>query len=233
MGILGALICGTSAQDAWAIVNFLQIILLLPLAVKSMDKTAQDFVVSNAFSALSVYYLPIEALKSMPVIKNLSFDQPDEYLRTLGWPSGSTVINNMVLLMILYGLAIFHILSCLFYRSTKNEETKFSAIVKKAYRLFNYTLYIRSLIVIYMFTMLMVFSEIKYYYKNEGEDNFGHQKESSSNEVRGNSVSLLISCIILFMLLSFVVLTFISWKTNKDTVIINETCKTRELYADL
>ena len=233
MGISGALICGTSAQDAWAIVNFLQVILLLPLAVKSMDKTAQDFVVSNAFSAFSVYYLPVEALKSMPVIKNISFDQPDEYLRVLGWPSGSTVVNNMVLLMILYGLAIFHILTCLFYRPTKNEETKFSAIVKKAYRLFNYTLYIRSLIVIYMFTILMVFSEIKYYYKNQGEDNFGHQKEGNKNEAKGNSISLLISCIILFMLLSFVVLTFISWKRNKDTINIDETCKTLELYADL
>ena len=84
LGILGMLLCGTSAQDAWAIINFLQVVLLLPLVVKSMSKTVQDFIVSNAFSALSVYYLPVEIIKSIPVMKDLSFDQPNEYLRALG-----------------------------------------------------------------------------------------------------------------------------------------------------
>ena len=49
LGILGAMFCGTNAQDTWAIINFLQAILVLPLVVESMSKTTQDFIVSNAF----------------------------------------------------------------------------------------------------------------------------------------------------------------------------------------
>ena len=48
-GILSVVFCGTSAQDTWAIINFLQVILVLPLIVKSMSETTQDFIVSNAF----------------------------------------------------------------------------------------------------------------------------------------------------------------------------------------
>ena len=49
LGILGLVFCGTNAQDTWAIINFLQAILVLPLVVESMSKTTQDFIVSNAF----------------------------------------------------------------------------------------------------------------------------------------------------------------------------------------
>ena len=80
--------------------------------------------------------------------------------------------------------------------------------------------------------MLLVVSEIKHYYKNEGEDDFGHQKGGNKNEVKGNSISIIISCVILVLMLCFVLLTFISWIRNKDTVKIEETCKTRELYKE-
>ena len=81
--------------------------------------------------------------------------------------------------------------------------------------------------------MLLVVSEIKHYYKNGGDEDFGHQKEGNKNEVRGNFVSLIISCMVLVILLSFVLLTFISWKKNKDTVTIDETYQTRELYSNI
>ena len=81
--------------------------------------------------------------------------------------------------------------------------------------------------------MLLVVSEIKHYYKNGGDEDFGHQKEGNKNEVRGNSVSLIISCMVLVILLSFVLLTFFSWKKNKDTVTIDETYQTRELYSNI
>ena len=81
--------------------------------------------------------------------------------------------------------------------------------------------------------MLLVVSEIKHYYKNGGDEDFGHQKGGNKNEVKGNSVSLIVSYTILLMLLSFVLLIFISWKRNKDVVTIDETCKTQELYSNM
>ena len=81
--------------------------------------------------------------------------------------------------------------------------------------------------------MLLAVSEIKHYYKNGGDEDFGHQKGGNKNEVKGNSVSLIISCMILLMLLSFILLAFISWKRNKNAVVIDETCQTRELYSNI
>ena len=69
-----------------------------------MNKKVKNFVVSNSFAALSAYSLPLGDLKSSPLIKDLSFDQPDEYLRTLGWSSGSTVINNLLLILVILGI---------------------------------------------------------------------------------------------------------------------------------
>ena len=233
LGILRAMFSGASPQDAWTIINFLQVIIVLPLAVKSMTKMTQDFIVSNAFSALSVYYLPVEAIKSTPLVRNLSFDQPDSYLRALGWPSGSTLVNNIVLLIILFVTAIFHVLFCLLYCLTKAKDSKCSIMIKKTYRFLTFTFYIRIFIIAYMLIMLLAVSEIKNYYKNEGGEDFGHQNEGNKNEVKGNYVSLITSCIFQALLFSFLVLTFLSWMRNKSTCKIDGDCKARELYASI
>ena len=177
--------------------------------------------------------MPVEAIKSTPLIRDLSFDQPDEYLRALGWPSGSTLVNNIVLLVILFVIAIFHVLSCLLYKLTKDRQSKCSVMVKKTYRFLTFTLYIRIFIVAYMLIMLLVVSEIRSYYKNGGGEDFGHQKEGNKNEVKGNYVSLIITCIVLVLLFYFMLLTLISWIRNKDTVKIDESCKTLEFYAEI
>ena len=176
LGLLSALLGGNSAQDTWSIVHFMQLVMILPLVAKFMKGKAEEFIVANAFSTLSIYPLPIETIESIPLIRDLSFDQPDEYLRNLGLSSGSTFVNNFILLSILFILAIVHFLSCLLYLWTRNKEGKFSSMVLKVYRFFTFTFYIRIFILIYMFTLLMVVSEIKYYVENGGDDNFGHQK---------------------------------------------------------
>ena len=81
--------------------------------------------------------------------------------------------------------------------------------------------------------MLLAVSEIKNYYKNEGGEDFGHQNEGNKNEVKGNYVSLITSCIFQALLLSFLVLTFLSWMRNKSTCKIDGNCKARELYASI
>ena len=101
LGFLSALVTNTSPQDVWAIIHLMQIVLLFPLIAKSMSKAVQNFIASNSFAALCIYFVPVEIIKSTPVIKDISFDQPDEYLRVLGWSSGSTLVNNIVFLIIL------------------------------------------------------------------------------------------------------------------------------------
>ena len=178
----------------------MQIILVFPLIVKSMNEKVQNFIASNAFSALSVYFVPFSLIESVPLIRDISFDQPNKYLRILGWPSGSTLVNNIVLLTILLVVAIFHFLFCLLYCWTKNKDNKCSSIVLKVYRFLTFTAYIRILIEVYMFTLLMLTFEIKNYIQNGGDDSFGHKEESDEDSPKGNYVSLIISCLTYILL---------------------------------
>ena len=103
-------------------------------------------------------------------------------------------------------------------------------IVQKVYRMFMYTVYIRIFIEIYMFTVLMIVSEMKYYFSNGGNDDFGHNTKGKSEQVKGNSVSLGISFAMLALPILFLLLTFMSWKRNKVKMKIDENCKSREFY---
>ena len=233
LGVLNAIVGNPSTQSIWSIVDVMQIILMLPLIVKSMNYDVQNFILSNAFAAFSVYLMPLKVIKSMPLIKDLSFDQPDEYLRILGWSSGSALVNNLVLLMILFLLAIVHTLLCLLHYLTKNKEGKCSSIILKAYRFFTFSVYIRIFIELYLFTVVMFASEVKYYIKNSGDEDFGHQESGNENQVKGNYVSLIISCFIFVLLSLFMLLAFVSWMRNKNNVNISEDSITREFYNNI
>ena len=109
IGFILALFFGTSAQDSWAIIRFLQSVLILPVIAISINQKVQDFIVSNALVGLSMYTLPLPIVKSIPLLKDLSFDQPDLYLKSLGLSSGSTLVNNFMLLIIISVIGIIHL----------------------------------------------------------------------------------------------------------------------------
>ena len=229
IGLITALFSTAPAQDAWAIVHFLQLVLILPLVAISMNSEVKDFIVSNAFAALSVYILPLTAVKSNSLIKDLSFYQPDEYLRSLGWSSGSTFVNNFMLLMILLVIGVIHFVLYLI----KNKESKYKSMVLKIYKFFMLTFYIRAAIELFMFNALMIFSEFKHYSETEGADNFGHQKADEVDHIKGNFASIIFSCLMLILCLSFLLFTFFSWTANRKNMKFEDECITREFYHGL
>ena len=198
-----------------------------------MSNGAKDFILSNAAVSLFIYFVPPEVMKSTPAFKDLSFDQPDDYLRRLGLQSGSTLVNNFILLMIFLTLAIFHLLFCLWFNLSKSDETRCDSIVEKAYKFLTFTPYIRILIETYLFTTLMLTSEVRYYVHNGGDDRFGHHQGDESRDIKGNYVSLTITCILFILQLLFISLAFASWYRTKDTAKIDETIKTREFYSSI
>ena len=198
-----------------------------------MSKVVQNFIVSNSFAALCIYLVPVDVIKSTPVIKNISFDQPDMYLRVLGWSSGSTLVNNIAFLIMLSMVGICHLLFCLFFNLTKQKENKCSSILSSIYRYFTFDLYIRVFIELYLFTVLMIASEIKFYIKNTGDEDFGHEDGNREEQVKGNYASLIITCLILILPCLFLLIVIISWKRNKESLEISEDCKTRELFKGL
>ena len=224
-GFLGSLFSSDSLQDIWSTINVIHLVLLLPLISRSMHGKVKNFIISNAFPTLYYYFLPATVIQSLPLIKDLTFDQPDDYLRKLGWQSGSTLVNNIVLVMILILLCLVHLLICLL-QCVKNKSTKCNARVLKLNRFFTFTPYIRIFIQLYLFTTLMLASEIKYYIENGAED----PTSSENKQVRGNHTSLSISCVLFMLQLLFLFVAYISWIRNKDSPKIRDNCKTREFY---
>ena len=141
----------TPAQDSWAIIHFLQLILVLPLMVISINTKVKDFILSNWFTTLLLYILPMNIVKSIPVIKEISFHQPDQYLRRMGWASGSTLANNFVPLTIVSVIGIIHLMLYL----TRNINHKYSALAMRVYNFFAFTIYIWIAIRLYHKTRLL------------------------------------------------------------------------------
>ena len=117
-------------------------------------------------------------------------------------------------------IATSHIIFSVFYFVTNKAVSRRSFIMLKVFRFLTFAVYLKIFILVYMYTMIMIVSEIKYYIINDDED----------GKARGNITSLSISCVILvsFMVLSSVV--FISWMKVKGKIKIDGSCKTKELY---
>ena len=79
----------------------------------------------------------------------------------------------------------------------------------------------------------MLTSEIKYYIQNSGDDNYGHRQEGDDMHVKGNSVSLSISCIMSILPILFLILAFVSWLRIKENLTIDENYKAREFYSGI
>ena len=181
------------------------------MIAKFIDDKVKDFIVSNAIAALSIYILPKRVGYSLPLIKDLTFDQPDEYLKSLGWPSGSALVNNLMLLTIVLVISIIHLV--IYF--VRKKQCRGNWIILKVYKFFTLTLYLRIAIEVYLFTVLMLLSEIKYYIKNGGSEDFGHHEAGESKQVKGNYVSTTFSCLMLILPISFLALAYISWRRNK------------------
>ena len=113
VGFTTASVSKGSTQDGWSVMHFVQLLLILPLIARATGEKVKEFIVSLSFFSLSAYSMPLEDIKSVFLINYISFDQPDEYLRMLGWSSGSTIVNNFLLLIILLALLLINLLFCL------------------------------------------------------------------------------------------------------------------------
>ena len=166
-----------------------------------MSKNVRNYIISNAYAAVSIYPLSYEATRSLPLFNYLTFYQPDGYLRALGWSSGSTLVNNYVLMLILIVLVFFHFLNFVFYCKTKSKQNGSCSICTKIYRFLTFAVYIRIFILLYLYIIIMIFSEIKYYIKYDGDG----EKEN------GNIASLSFSCIFFIWIIFILILICIWW----------------------
>ena len=172
----------TSAQNAWSIIHFLQLVLILPFIAKEMSVNLQAFIAFNAFAALSADSLFSVIGKYLPLMKNLSYGQPHEYLKILNISSGSVVLHNSLILAMLLLYSIIRLIRIIMYL-LKNEETRFSFIISKTYQYFSFSAWIKIFIERYMFTLLITLCEIAYYVEIQVEKKDRFWVNDASNHV--------------------------------------------------
>ena len=114
---------------------------------------------SNAFSALSIYFVEEDWLQSWPVLNTLHFGSAP-YLSSWGWPSGSTILNSLTVILVVIILIIIHLTLFLIYRYTRLRYEKFSKYVSKVLDYFKFSIYLRLFFEIYMFVLIMPAYEI-------------------------------------------------------------------------
>ena len=121
INLANSLTSTSSTQSAWTIVNMLQLILLLPLIAKSISSTVKNFILSNGFACFNIgTIIDIETLIGYKLI--FTIKQPDEYLEDLGMESGSALVNNLSLIVMLLGFVILHLFIILGYGVTQKYE---------------------------------------------------------------------------------------------------------------
>ena len=145
---------GGSFSCLYAILHFLQILILLLLIDPFIPGSIKTYLEGQAIFLMNFNFIP---LVDIPFINFPTFwidmPQPNEILNSLDFQSGSTFVNNFSLLVTLLFLALFHVL--LKYLlvcggSNTNQKTLLTKfwgwLREKLLNLIKYTLYLRLLI---------------------------------------------------------------------------------------
>ena len=82
------------------------------------------------------------------------------------------------------------------------------------FRFFTFTVYIRIILESFTFILLLSAFELKYYIE----------------DMQGNRASMIVSCVILFFILIFMISIFVSWCANFNVNVINQQSYAKELY---
>ena len=186
--------------------------MLLPLISKFTPKQVEDMISYSGFPVLMLNTISKNTLLNASLIQNMTFDQSEPYLEKLDWESGSTIINNLALMLILVILAIFNLLVNTLYCLTKSQNNCFQRFILKAYKFFTFSVYIRIFYETFLFLALMSVYEIS---------NFRESIDENGKKDR-KYVSLIFSWIILNLLVLFIGLTLLSWVCNMNTLDVDQ-----------
>ena len=69
----GKILFGSSNRNEWGLIHVSQQLLMLPLIALNIKEQVQEYIVSNAFSTLSIYILEEDWIDSIPLFNKLHF----------------------------------------------------------------------------------------------------------------------------------------------------------------
>ena len=116
LGVFFSIVNMTSPVGIWSLVNQFQILILLLLTGAFIPKSIRQYLSGFEFLSLKFDFIP---LNKIPLVSKLyvmmKFEQNKDELKDVGLDFESTIINNIVLLVILLLFILAHIPVVLLY----------------------------------------------------------------------------------------------------------------------
>ena len=224
--ILASTVHSASFSSLWAIINQLQLFLLLILTRVYLPLDVINFIIGSKIAMFPYDYIPFKKSSYSGSINDLfDSEQNDEILSKIGLESASSFVNNYSLFSSLLSAVLLH-LSVIVANILLNKwEVKgkwakpFKALkwlTQKVFTILTFGYYIRTVIESYQFLLVSSVSEINSF------------NVKSSSHISSLVVAFLILIVwIVFAVIAFVLASASNPKSN------NEHNKLGELYAGL
>ena len=215
-----------SFASVWAIINQLQLFLLLILTRVYLPLDIINFIIGSKIAMFPYDYIPFKKLSYSSSINDIfDSDQNDETLAKVGVVSASSFVNNYSLFSSFLSVALLNLCVLVVMLLVNKREIKgkwekpfkvFKWLVQKVYYILTFGYYIRTVIESYQFLLISSVSEINIFNVN------------SSSHMSSLVVAFLILIVwIIFAIFSLILVSASIPKTN------NEHNKFSELYAGL
>ena len=193
-----------SAQSSLSFINFVQLIIIIPLIGAYLSPNVLDFIKRMNIWLFSFKIISTSTLDAINPMKYLNFNQDNSYLQSISLNSGSSSIN---IFYIIGASLLFPFAHAIIFICNKCIQNKFSenkcthVLIRKLYRTMTFGWYIKFILEIYVFLLLASISEVYMF--------------SNSNDAR--RVSLSIACLIITFCAGFVCLAVWQYfKSLKD-----------------
>ena len=145
--ILTSIINQVSPSGLWIMINGYQALMLLLLTGAYFPKTLTDFLSGLNFTLFSFNFVPVLSLPYGKEAKSwIDYDVDNNYLKTIGLSSGSTLINNFNTCLIFILIISIHLVFGVFYRCLfpkLNGYPKLIRIANWVFKLLTLNIYIR------------------------------------------------------------------------------------------
>ena len=161
--IVGSTVTASSSSGAWMMINQYQLLLLVPVLETELPEDLLKFMDQFEFATFKFDFLKGWKFgNGENTIDSFSFDQTVPGLKTVGYDSGSIIVNEYNFAKGIFNFVSFHIFTIIsFYWLYKWREKKcIKKIFEKLFDFLSLTVYVRILIEAFLFIFIISLSEI-------------------------------------------------------------------------
>ncbi|CAI2368318.1 unnamed protein product [Moneuplotes crassus] len=167
--LIGSILSGESGSSAWVMINQYQLLLTTPTLETGLPEDVLVFLEEFEFFTLNFNFLEGWTLwKFEDVIDRFDYDQTVEGLNTVGYESGSVIVNQYNLGKALALLVLTDVSLLLVFLIFKKylQKATIKSVIEKFESFYFFTAYVRIIIEAFFFVFLTALSEV---YENIGD----------------------------------------------------------------